>query len=157
MKDCCTKGKKVKVKQPYFTSITRDSNSTDKLEVDGALILPPSLHQCSVLRVFKASQSYTERREVETRIWCHQGSNSGPRAPKVAHLPTVPPLLLTITSTSTIYCSFSFSFKLSRIGKLLTNRIQNVERNANKSENCCKKLTTNTLFLSVFNLGTMYF
>ena len=26
---------------------------TDKLEVDGALILPPSLPQCSVLRVFK--------------------------------------------------------------------------------------------------------
>ena len=24
-----------KVKQPYFTSITRDSNSADKLEVDG--------------------------------------------------------------------------------------------------------------------------
>ena len=59
---------KKKVKQPYFTSITRDSNSTDKLEVDGTLILPPSLHQCSVLRVFKASQSYTERREVETRM-----------------------------------------------------------------------------------------
>ena len=54
------KGKKVKVKQPYFTSITRDSNSTDKLKVDGALILLPSLHQCSVLRVFKASQNYTE-------------------------------------------------------------------------------------------------
>ena len=39
---------------------------TDKLEVDGALLLPPSLHQCSFLRVFKASQSYTERREAET-------------------------------------------------------------------------------------------
>ena len=56
------------IKQPYFTSRTRNSNSTDKLEVDGALILPPSLYQCSVLRVFKASQSYTERREVETRM-----------------------------------------------------------------------------------------
>ena len=43
------------MKQPYFTSIARDSNSTDKLEVDGALILPPSLHQCFVLRVLKAS------------------------------------------------------------------------------------------------------
>ena len=30
-------------------------SKTDKLEVDGVLILPPSLHQCSVLRVFKAS------------------------------------------------------------------------------------------------------
>ena len=28
-----------KVKQPYLTSITRNSNSTDKPEVDGALIL----------------------------------------------------------------------------------------------------------------------
>ena len=44
-----------KVKQPHFTSITRDSNSTDKLEVDGALILTPSSHQCSVLRAFKSS------------------------------------------------------------------------------------------------------
>ena len=44
-----------KVKEPYFTLITRDSNSTDKLEVDGALILPLSLHQSPVLRVFKAS------------------------------------------------------------------------------------------------------
>ena len=32
----------------------------------------PSLHQCSVLRVFKTGQSYTERREVKlkTRTWC---------------------------------------------------------------------------------------
>ena len=28
---------------------------TDKLEVNGVLILPPSLHQCSILSVFKAS------------------------------------------------------------------------------------------------------
>ena len=35
--------KKVKVKQPNFTSITGDSNSADKLAVDGALILPPYL------------------------------------------------------------------------------------------------------------------
>ena len=41
---------------------------TDKLEADGALISPPSLHQCSVLRVFKAGPSYSERREVETRM-----------------------------------------------------------------------------------------
>ena len=41
---------------------------TDKLEVDGAFILPPSLHRCSILRVFKARQSYTERREVEAQM-----------------------------------------------------------------------------------------
>ena len=46
---------KLKVKQPYLTSITRNSNSTDKPEVDGALILLPPLHQCSFLRVFKAT------------------------------------------------------------------------------------------------------
>ena len=32
---------KVKVKVVYFMSITRDSNTTDILEVDDALILPP--------------------------------------------------------------------------------------------------------------------
>ena len=32
---------KAKVKQPYLTSITRNSNSTNKPEVDGALILLP--------------------------------------------------------------------------------------------------------------------
>ena len=52
-------------------SITRDSNSTNKLEVDGALILLPSLHPCSVLRVFKANYSYMERKEVETRMRGH--------------------------------------------------------------------------------------
>ena len=55
----------------------------DKLEVNGAFISPPpptSLHQCTVLRVFKASQSYTERREVKTRMWCHRASNSKLRA-----------------------------------------------------------------------------
>ena len=36
------KGKK-KVKQPYFASITRDSNSTDKLEVDGVRSFYPPL------------------------------------------------------------------------------------------------------------------
>ena len=45
----------VKVKQPYLTLITRNNNSTDKPEVDGALILLPPRHQCSVLRVFKAT------------------------------------------------------------------------------------------------------
>ena len=33
---------------------------TDKfVEVDGALILSPSLHQCSILREFKGRQNYT--------------------------------------------------------------------------------------------------
>ena len=42
-------------KASTFT-ITHDSNNmTDKLEIDGLLILPPSLHQCSILSVFKAS------------------------------------------------------------------------------------------------------
>ena len=39
----------------YLTSITRNSNLTDKPEVDGALILLPPRHQCTVLRVFKAT------------------------------------------------------------------------------------------------------
>ena len=39
----------------------------------------PSLHWCSVLRVFKSTSSYTERKEVKrTRIWGHTwGSNVG--------------------------------------------------------------------------------
>ena len=77
------------VKQPYFMSRTRDSNSTDKLGVDDVFILRP-LYQCSVLRVFTASLSYTERRKVETRVKCHGESNSRPHTPKAAHLPTLP-------------------------------------------------------------------
>ena len=60
--------KKIKEKQPYFMSTTGDIVITDKLEIDVAPLLAPPLHQCSVLRVFKARQSYTERREVETRM-----------------------------------------------------------------------------------------
>ena len=37
----------------------------------GALILPRSLHQCSLLWVFKATLSYNEKGEVKTRIWGH--------------------------------------------------------------------------------------
>ena len=73
--------KKVKSKEPYFTSITFDRNWTDNLKVDGSLILPLSFHQRSILRVFKGSWSYTERRSVETRIWCHRGSSLGSHAP----------------------------------------------------------------------------
>jgi len=44
---------KVKVWQPYFMSITYDSNSTDKLEVNGVLILPPAPSVLCSVRVFK--------------------------------------------------------------------------------------------------------
>ena len=37
------------VKQLHFTT-THDHNSTDKIYINGELILPPSLHQYSVLR-----------------------------------------------------------------------------------------------------------
>ena len=47
---------KVKIRQPYFMSITYDSNSTDKLEVDGALILPPAPSVPCSVRVFKVGQ-----------------------------------------------------------------------------------------------------
>ena len=33
-------------------------------------------------------------RKVETWMWCHQRSNSRPRAPKAAHQPTVPSMFL---------------------------------------------------------------
>ena len=35
--------------------MTCNINSTEKPEIDAALILFPLLHQCSVLRVFKAT------------------------------------------------------------------------------------------------------
>ena len=62
---------KVKVKQPYFTSITRDSSLTDKLEVEGALEQPglvyinhliPSLHNSFVTN-------------EDTSLLCKQQSN----------------------------------------------------------------------------------
>ena len=40
---------------PYFPSATRNSTSTDKAEAGGALILHPSFHQRTILRVFKAT------------------------------------------------------------------------------------------------------
>ena len=49
-----------KTKQLYLTSITRNSKSADKREVDGALILLPLLHQCSALRVFKATFNWCQ-------------------------------------------------------------------------------------------------
>ena len=45
---------KVKIWQPYFMSITYDSNSTvNKLEVDGALILPPAPSVLCSVSIFK--------------------------------------------------------------------------------------------------------
>ena len=38
---------------------------TNKLEADGELILPPSLHQCSVLRVFKDIYQATRKQGFE--------------------------------------------------------------------------------------------
>ena len=70
-----------KVKKPYLTSITCNSISTDKAEVDGGLIspthLPPSpLHQCSILWVFEATQNRKKLKQgCEIR-----GSNLGPHA-----------------------------------------------------------------------------
>ena len=59
---------------------------TDKfVEVDGALILSPSLHQCSILREFKVRQNYTLRREVETRMECLWESTLGTTALKALH------------------------------------------------------------------------
>ena len=46
---------KVKLKSPDFTSVTQNSQLTNKPEAYGVLILLPSLYQCSVLRVFKAT------------------------------------------------------------------------------------------------------
>ena len=59
---------------PYFPSATRNSTSTDKAEAGGALILHPSLHQCTILRVFKATRKgkkSKQRFEVTPRncIW----------------------------------------------------------------------------------------
>ena len=74
----CDRVSKGKSKAPYFTLLTSKSHPlTDKPEVDVALILlapphpPSSRHQYSVLQVFKATQSFTERKGVETRIWGH--------------------------------------------------------------------------------------
>ena len=61
---------------------TRDSNSIDKREGDDALILPPSLNQCSVLRVFKAAQKGEKLKqgrdatEDRTRDFSHRRSGT---------------------------------------------------------------------------------
>ena len=60
---------------------SKTGNSTDKIEVDRALILPPSLHQCSVFKVFKATVRSTQKGEILT-----QGRDlSGDRSRDLAH------------------------------------------------------------------------
>ena len=44
-----------KAKSPYFKSVAGNGRLTNNTEADGALILTPSLQQCSVLRIFKAT------------------------------------------------------------------------------------------------------
>jgi len=60
----------MEIKSPYLTSVAENSNLTNKFETDGALIYPPapSLHLCSIKRVFKATSTYTETKKVERRI-----------------------------------------------------------------------------------------
>ena len=45
-----------KIKQQHFSSITHDSNSTDKLEDEGALILTPPPPPSPTMLRFKATQ-----------------------------------------------------------------------------------------------------
>lgn len=68
----------------YFTSVTRDSNLTDKLR----WTLRSFYHQCSsVLRVFKATYNYTKRREVLKQACDVIGNRTWDlaHAPKAAH------------------------------------------------------------------------
>ena len=48
-------------------SVARNSHMINQPGANGALVLPP-LHYCFILRVFKATESYTERKEGERRI-----------------------------------------------------------------------------------------
>ena len=77
---------KVKLKSPDFTSVTQNSHLTNKPEAYGVFILLPSLYQCSVLQVFKATLRYTERKKVERRICGHTRELIlGPPAQKAVH------------------------------------------------------------------------
>ena len=57
---------RLKGKGPYFMSVTL--STTDKHETDSVLIYPPPPPPPSVLllRVFNATSSFTEKKEVET-------------------------------------------------------------------------------------------
>ena len=58
---------KIKGKRPYFMSVAQNKHLTNKPEADGGAHFthPVPLHQCSVLRVFKA------KKEVKKRICGH--------------------------------------------------------------------------------------
>lgn len=56
IKHSTVKPKGKEIWQPYFMSITYDSNSTvNKLEVDGALILPPAPSVLCSVSIFKGA------------------------------------------------------------------------------------------------------
>ena len=81
-----------KVKGPYFISITIALNSHHLTNWPVVLPFSPSLHQCCVSWVLEASfvalKSYTERKEVETKIWGHNWeSNRALRPPTNQLLP----------------------------------------------------------------------
>jgi len=65
----------IKVESPYFMSVAQNSHYlTNKPEADGELILPPSLHKCSVLRVFKDIYQATRKRRSRNKdLRSHQG------------------------------------------------------------------------------------
>ena len=76
-----------------LTLITRNSNSTDKPEVDSVLILLPPLHQTGApFYGYLKLLSYTERKEVKTRMR-DPGIKLRTSCPKAVHKPTVPSLL----------------------------------------------------------------
>ena len=81
-----------KVKGPYFISITITLNSHHLTNWPVVLPFSPSLHQCCASWVLEASfvalESYTERKEVETKIWGHNWeSNRASRPPTNQLLP----------------------------------------------------------------------
>ena len=56
---------RVNLRHPYYTLVAPNSyHQTSTSEAHDALILPPFIHQCSVLRVIKPTQSYTGTYEV---------------------------------------------------------------------------------------------
>ena len=61
----------LKLRSPYFTSVTQHSHVTNKPEADGELILPRPLSS-SVLRFtgIEATYSYTESKEESASTNC---------------------------------------------------------------------------------------
>ena len=61
----------LKLRSPYFTSVTQHSHVTNKPEADGALILPRPLSSSVLLFTgIKATYSYTERKEESASTSC---------------------------------------------------------------------------------------